>query len=455
MPDERKVGSDYLLTDGTILTMDGAATVLEGDLRIENGRIVEIGTALSRGASEQMVDCRDTYILPGFVQGHVHLGQTLFRGLAEKRPLLPWLEERIWPLESGHDDESAYWGTLLGAAECLLGGTTTVQDIGIGPGAAGLLRGIVDSGLRALAGQCLMDSGTGLPRALLGDPDRVLADSKALGDRFDGNYGGRIRYGVNPRFILSCSDELWAGLRMLSEKNGWPIHTHALEQEVETEAVRALKGGRDEIEYFDDCGVLSRRLSIAHGVWLSEEHLDRVSPDRFSVIHCPTSNLKLGSGIADVPHIRSRGVAVGLGADGTACNNGLDALREVRLAGLLQHHRHGPASCSGFDVLRLATAEGARAIGWEDEIGTLEVGKRADVVILSRDRPEAFAPKADPHDIIAFSLQASSVRTVMVDGEILVDGGELCRLDLPEIYRESQTSLDAILARAEGLKWVD
>lgn len=376
-------GPSLRLCGGTLLTMDGSGTVVEGDLLIENGRIsalgtdvgAALGTASERDHGIATLDCRETYVLPGFIQGHVHLGQTLFRGLAERRPLLPWLRERIWPLESGHDDESAYWSTRLGAAECLLGGTTTIQDIGIGPGASGLLRGVVDSGLRALAGPCLMDEGVGLPAALKADTDRALADCAALGDRFDGAAGGRIRYGVNPRFILSCSDALWSGLRGLAEARGWPIHTHALEQEEECEAVRALKGGRDEIDYFDDCGVLDQRLSIAHGVWLSDEHLRRVSPERFSVVHCPSSNLKLGSGIANVPQIRAAGIAVGLGADGAPCNNGLDALREVRLAALLQHLRHGAGACSGYDVLRLATAEGARAIGLADEIGTIEVGE--------------------------------------------------------------------------------
>jgi len=180
-----------------------------------------------------------------------------------------------------------------------------------------------------------------------------------------------------------------------------------------------------------------------------------VSGDRFSVVHCPSSNLKLGSGVANVPKIQAAGIAVGLGADGAPCNNGLDALREVRLAALLQHLNHGPDRCSGYDVLRLATAEGARAIGWADEIGTIEVGKRADLVVLSRNRPEAFAPLADPHDVVAFSLQSSSVRDVFIDGRPQVVRGRLVALNGAEVVRESSSALTELLARADGLTLSD
>src|SRR5436305_8009910 len=173
-----------LLQGGTLLTLDAGATVLPGaDLLIREGRIASLGSP-EVPPGTRVMDVSGCLVLPGLIQGHLHLGQTFFRGLAEGRRLLSWLRERIWPLEAAHDDESAYWCGLLGAIECLLGGTTTIQDIGIGPGAAGLLRAIADSGLRAFAGQCLMDSGDGLPAALRGQTDAVLAATEALADRF-------------------------------------------------------------------------------------------------------------------------------------------------------------------------------------------------------------------------------------------------------------------------------
>ena len=244
-----------LLQGGTLLTLDANATVLRGaDLLIQEGRIASIG-APEPPEGTRVLDVSGCLILPGLIQGHLHLGQTFFRGLAEERRLLSWLRERIWPLEAAHDDESAYWCGLLGAAECLLGGTTTIQDIGIGPGARGLLRAVADSGLRAFAGQCLMDSGDALPAAMRQETDRVLAATEALGDEFDGMADGRLRYVLNPRFILTCSDPLWEGIRELSLRRGWPVHTHALEQRDETLAVRELKGGgtRSNTSPIRDC----------------------------------------------------------------------------------------------------------------------------------------------------------------------------------------------------------
>src|SRR5690349_7753894 len=179
-----------LLRGGTILTLDAEATVLQGDVLVEDGRIRAVGRIPKPPPAARVLDVSGGFVLPGLVQGHLHLGQTFFRGLAENRRLLAWLRERIWPLEAAHDDESAYWCALLGAAECLLGGTTTIQDIGIGPGIPGLLRAIDDSGLRAFAGLCLMDSGDGLPAAMRQPTDWALAEAEALGDDFDGSAGG-------------------------------------------------------------------------------------------------------------------------------------------------------------------------------------------------------------------------------------------------------------------------
>jgi 5-methylthioadenosine/S-adenosylhomocysteine deaminase len=438
-----------LLQGGTILTLDAGATVLRGaDLLIHDGRITSLGVPEAPPGT-RVIDVSGCLVLPGLIQGHIHLGQTFFRGLAEQRRLLSWLRERIWPLEAAHDEESAYWCGLLGAAECLLGGTTTIQDIGIGPGARGLLQAIVDSGLRAFAGQCLMDSGEGVPPALCQDTDLALAETEALGDHFGREAGGRLRYVLNPRFILSCSDALWKGIEELASRRGWPVHTHGLEQEDETQAVRELKGGRDEVEYFADQGLLAADLRLAHGVWITREHLERVSGNRFSVVHCPSSNLKLGSGIADLLAIRRAGVPVGLGTDGAACSNHLDNFEEVRLAALLQKVKHGPDAFSGLDALRLATSEGARALGLQDEIGTIETGKLADLVVLSTDRPELWAaPQADPHDLVAFGASRAAVRHVFVEGRLLVENGRLTHLDLEEIFRRSERCLAELIRRS-------
>ncbi len=442
--------SPLLLRGGTILTMDAEANVLrDADILVEGGRIAEIGRVATVAENVRILNVSDCLVLPGLIQGHTHLGQTVFRGLAEQRRLLLWLRERIWPLEAAHDNESAYWCSLLGAAECLLGGTTTIQDIGIGPGARGLLEAIRESGLRALAGKCLMDTGDGLPPRLREETEEALASTEALGSEFDGADGGRIRYVVNPRFILTCSDALWRGIREMAERRGWRVHTHALEQQEETEAVRHLKGGRDEIEYFDDQGILGTELSIAHGVCLTPEHLERLNGDRFGVVHCPSSNLKLGSGITDLVRIRQAGLPVSVGADAAVCNNRLDAFEELRLTALLQLMRD-PTSFSGLDALRLGTSEGARVLGLDGLVGRIEVGLAADLAVLGTDGPEFVASETvDPHDLVTFSASRACVRHVLVGGEILVEDGQLTRLDLEEIRRRAQQTLKQLLTRAE------
>lgn len=431
-----------------MLVLDADRRVVEGDLLLRDGRVAAIGAEATTAATDEVVDAQGCLVLPGLVQGHVHLGQTFFRGLAEQRRLLRWLTERIWPLEAAHDDESAYWCGLLGAAECLLGGTTTIQDIGLGPGIGGLIGALHDARIRAIAGKCLMDAGDGLPAGLAEDTDATLSDCEDRGRRFDAD--GRVRWAVNPRFILSCSDALWAGVRQLADRHGWPVHTHALEQEDETAIVRQSKGGRDEIDYFDDLGLLDADLRIAHGVWLTGEHRRRLAGRRFSVVHCPSSNLKLGSGIADVVALQRDGIPVGLGCDGTACANHLDGFEEMRLAAHLQKVRHGPEAFSGADAVALATSEGARALGLEEEIGSLEVGKCADVVVLASARADLWhAPGVDPHDVVAFSGSRAQVRDVWVGGERLVADGGLCHLDLSDILRRADGAVRDLIARAD------
>ena len=431
--------------------MDAAARVLPGhDLRVRDGRIVEIGPGLAAGeGGGRVLDAAGCYVLPGLVQGHVHLGQTLFRGLAERRRLLAWLRERIWPLEAAHDAESAHASALLGAAECLLGGTTTIQEIGIGPEAEALLDGIAESGLRGFAGKCLMDQGDGLPARLREPTSACLDEAERLGERLAATSGNRLRPVLNPRFALSCSEALLRGTQEIARRRGWPIHTHALEQREETAAVRAAWGGRDEIELFRDLGLLDRDLRIAHGVWLRRRDLPELARRTFSVVHCPSSNLKLGSGIARVVAIRRAGIPVGLGADGPPCNDRLDAWSEIRLAGQLQALRAGPAAFGGLDALRLATSEGARALGLDGEIGSLELGKRGDLVVVAAERPElAVAAAVDPHDLLAFASGRESVRDVAIDGELHVESGRLTRLDLARLTRDARLAADRVARRA-------
>jgi 5-methylthioadenosine/S-adenosylhomocysteine deaminase len=288
-----------------------------------------------------------------------------------------------------------------------------------------------------------------MPAGLAEPASRTLAHAVHLGERLEKESGGRVRPVLNPRFALSCSDGLWRELAVVAAERGWPIHTHALEQRDETRAVREVTGGRDEIEYFADLGLLDRDLRIAHGVWIRRRHLPRLGGRRFGVVHCPSSNLKLGSGIAPVVRLRQAGIPVGIGADGAPCNNRLDGWSELRLAAQLAAVRSGPGSLDGREALRLATSEGAKVLGLEREIGSIENGKRADLVVLALDRPELTAAEGvDPHDLVAFGATPAAVRHVFVDGEQLVDEGRLRHLDLEAILAAAGMQARAVVGRA-------
>jgi cytosine/adenosine deaminase-related metal-dependent hydrolase len=314
----------------------------------------------------------------------------------------------------------------------------------------GIFRAIRDSGLRAVAGKCLMDAGEGVPEGLLEDTDHALEEAEAFVRRWDGTEGGLIHGALCPRFILSCSRELWEGTAALAGRLGVPVHTHLLESRAEEEEVRAALG-TGQMEFLHGAGVLDTDLRIAHGVWLREPHAEVLAGRALKVVHCPGSNAKLGSGIVHLPFLRSLpNVSVGIGSDGAPCNNDMDILVEMRLAALLQSLEHGPGRTRAEDILALATSEGAKAVGLGDEVGSLEVGKAGDLVVLDLDRPQTFGPEGvSVYDRVVFAAARDAVRWVVVDGEVLVDGGRFLLLDPEEVLRHAAEELHLLLARAE------
>jgi cytosine/adenosine deaminase-related metal-dependent hydrolase len=430
--------------------MDAGRRVVREDVLVTDGVIAAVGPDLATPPATRLLDATGLHVLPGLIQGHVHLGQTLFRGMAEGRDLLSWLVERIWPLEAAHTEESAYASALLGAAECLLSGTTTVQEIGLVRGMNGVFRAIHDSGIRAVAGKCLMDSGEGVPAPLREEPRAALDEAEALLAAWTGAGRGRITGALCPRFILSCSPDLWERTTAAADRLGIPVHTHLLESEQEEAAVRAALG-TTQMEFLDRTRVLDTDLRVAHGVWLRERELEVLRGRPLSVIHCPSANLKLGSGIADLAFLREHpNLALGLGCDGAACNNDLDLLEEMRLAALLQAVKRGPGSFPARDALALATIEGARAVGMADRLGSLEAGKAGDLVVLDLHRP--FTLGAGPvsvYDRIVYGAARDAVRWVVVDGEVLVREGRLTALDEAGILRRALEAAEALHARAD------
>jgi 5-methylthioadenosine/S-adenosylhomocysteine deaminase len=434
-----------LIRRATILTMNDALDVVEGDVLVVDGRIAAIGP-VDETPVAQVIDARGGFVLPGFVQTHVHLCQTLFRGYADDLALLDWLKQRIWPMEAAHNEASLAAAARLAALELLRGGTTTVLTMETVHDTDAVLEALEPIGLRAIVGKCMMDADPAVPERLMESTTRSIDESLALAKRWRGRAGGRLGTAFAPRFAVSCSRELLEAVGGLSEEHGLLVHTHASENREEVALVRA-RTGQDNVGYLASCGLVSPRLCLAHCVWVDEREQALLAEHAAKVLHCPGSNLKLGSGIAPIVEVRERGVSVSLGADGAACNNHLDMFAEMRLAATLQAVRRGPGALGARDALAMATREGARALGLEREIGSIEVGKRADLIIVDRDRPHLL-PGRDPFSTLVYAARPTDVRTTIVDGAVLVDEYEPVALDEAEIVVTARKEADALAARA-------
>lgn len=429
--------------------MDPARRVLDADVVVKDGRVAGVtGWGKERSPGETSIDCSGLILLPGLVQAHVHLCQTLFRGLADELALEDWLAKRIWPLETAHTDETVYWSAMLGAAELLLGGTTAVLDMETVHHTDAAFRALERIGLRATAGKCLMDADSA-PVGLREPTEVALREAADLCARWHGAAGDRLRYCFAPRFVPSCTGPLLRAVSDLADRHQAVIHTHAAETPVELELVKRATG-RDEIAYLDSVGIAGRRAALAHCVWVDPEGIAQLARAGTTVVHCPSSNLKLGSGIAPVPEMLGAGCSVALGADGAACNNRLDGFAELRLAALIQKPRLGPDALPAGRALELATLGGARALGLESELGSIEPGKRADLVALDLSGPHAQPDGADLASRIVYSGRAADVRHVVVDGAIVVRDGRLMTADVEEIRAQANRAARH-LRRAVGL----
>jgi len=440
---------DVLLRGGTLVTCDARNAVIDGDLLVRDGRIAAVGPRAERAALKpaRVLDARGRAVVPGIVQAHVHLCQVLFRGMADDLPLLDWLRRRIWPLEAAHDEKSARASAELGLLEAMRAGTTTILDMGTVREHDAIFDACLRAGVRAISGKAMMDAGDGVPRALrettresLGESDRLLRD-------WSGRGGGRLGYAYAPRFILSCTEELVRGAAQRARENGALFHSHVAEHPSERAAVRAALGHSD-IDVLRAWGAAGPRTILAHGVQLTDDEARHVAADDTRIVHCPSANLKLGSGIARVAELDAMGVKLALGCDGAPCNNNLDPWQELRHAALLAKLRTAPTALPAARAFRLATIDGARALGLDAEIGSLEIGKRADLAVVRVDRAH-HEPGGDVFSRLVYATKSSDVEHVMVDGELVVKNGVHTRLDAEKVLATARKEARALVRRAD------
>lgn len=446
-----------LIRGGALVRCDGTGSVAVGDILVERGRIVALGSVSDAelgkpGAGPvRVIDATGCAVLPGFVQGHVHLCQVLFRGMADDLPLLSWLEERIWPFEAAHDDVSLAASAELGLLEMMLAGTTTILDMGTVHGYDVVFDACDRAGIRVFGGKTMMDAGRNVPAGLRETTASSLDESDRLRARWNGQGNGRLGYAYAPRFILTCTEALFRGTVERAARDDGKgrvlLHSHVAEHPDERAAVRSVLGD-DDIVMLRKWGFRGKNTILAHGVQLTDDEIDLVAEDGTRIVHCPSANLKLGSGIARVHELAERGVQLALGADGAPCNNNLDPWIELRHAALLAKVRSGVTTLPARKALELATIEGARALGIDGEVGSLALGKRADLQVVRMDGPHV-EPGGDPWSRLVYGCTSRDVVHVMVDGELVVRSGEHARLDRENVLATARAEAKKLAARAD------
>ena len=445
-----------LVRGGTIVTCDATAPwgrVIEGSILIRGERIVEIGDGelIARAVSGRdptlTIDAQGCAVIPGFVQAHIHLCQTLFRGMADDLPLLEWLKKRIWPLEAAHDDDTITASAELGLLEMMRAGTTTILDMGTVNAHDAVLETCTKSGIRAVSGKAMMDTGDGVPKGLRESTERSLRESERLARAWNAEKTGRIRYGFAPRFILSCSEKLLRSVAEMAKELNVIVHTHAAEQAPEREAVRAALGD-DDVAMLRKWGISGERAVFAHGVQLRDDEAKQIAKEGTRIVHCPSSNMKLGSGIARMADLDRIGVQLALGADGAPCNNNLDPWTEMRHAALGASVKTGVTTFPAARVFRLATIDGARALGMASEIGSIEIGKQADIAVVRLDAVHV-EPGGDPFSKLVYACRAGDVEHVFIGGEHVVEFGEHALLDEEKILANARVQAKTLVKRAQ------
>jgi cytosine/adenosine deaminase-related metal-dependent hydrolase len=440
----------FVLENGFFLVNDGSGRLVKGALRVEDGRIAKLARSLPRVRGEKRVDLGGLTVIPGFVQTHVHLCQTLFRNFADDLELLDWLRLRIWPFEAAHNEKSLYASARLGIAELLAGGTTTILDMGTVRHTDAIFEAAKSMGIRAFIGKCLMDRDDN-PPGLREPTKKAIHENLELAERWHGAANDRLRYANAPRFLLSCTEELMRELKGFSSANGMLVHTHSSENRSEIAAVRKLYGC-ENIEAFHRLGLTGPRLVLAHCIHLTDAEKKILAETFTRVSHCPSSNLKLASGLCSVPELKKLGVSVSLGADGAPCNNNLNMFQEMRLASLLQKPHHGPTSMPAREVFEMATIDGARALGIERDVGSLEPGKKADFAAVDLLEPsvavEANEKEPDKaYSALVYAATPGCVRQTWVDGRSVFKSGSYPGTKVRDIVSEALRERRKLLAR--------
>jgi len=437
-----------LMIKGSFVVIRPDKILKDGVVIVEGDRIVDIGKESElkdKYSGYEAIGGKGKVVLPGLVNCHTHAAMTLLRGYADDMVLSEWLTQKIWPVEAHLKPEDVYVGTLLACLEMLKSGITAFADMYFYMDKAA--KAVVESGIRAVISHGMIELGNvEKGEKDLREAERIVKTCQGLGD-------GRVTTMFGPHAPYTCSPEYLQKVKETAEKYNVGIHIHLAETRDEAEKIKNafavdLKD-KGVIEYVDELGILDSTVLAAHVVWVSEKEIEILAKRGVKVAHNPVSNLKLASGVAPIPQMLKNGVAVGLATDGAASNNCLDIFEEMKVSAIIHKaHNFDPTVTSAAEVLEMATIGGAKALLLDKDIGTLEVGKKADIVILDLKKPR-LVPLHNIISHLVYAAKSSDVCTVIVDGNILMENREVKILDENKVMELAQKTAEDLISRAQ------
>ena len=422
-----------LIKDAIII----GSEIKKSSILIENDLITQIDDNINSNDADEVINGEGKVLTPGLINTHTHLSMTLMRGLADDIPLNTWLNNYIWPAEANLNGDHCYAGALLACAEMIKSGTTTFNDMYFF--IDDVAKAVDESGLRGMLSHGMID---------LGDEEKrkkEFKESIRIIKKCHNTADGRIKIALGPHAPYTCSTELLRWVRRKADELGVRIHIHVSETEFEVEQIINSHGARP-FEYLNEIDFLGDDVLAAHGVWLSDSDMDIIKNNHVKLSHNPISNMKLASGVSPVSKMIDKGINVSLGTDGAASNNNLDLLEEMKTAALLQKIQNLDSTLlSAQQVVEMATINGAKALGMEKEIGTIEVGKKADLTLLNFHKTH-LTPYRHPLSHLVYSAQGSDVDTVICNGQILMQDREVFILDEKEVIQLAEEAAQDLLS---------
>ena len=402
-------------------------------LLIKDDLIAEISDEIDEAGADKIIDAEGKILLPGLINTHTHLSMTLFRGLADDLSLDSWLNDHIWPMEANLNGDYCYIGALLGAVELIKSGTTTFSDMYFYM--EDVARAVEDAGIRAVLSYGMIDFGDAEKR------ENEIKENLALFNACNGMADGRIKVFFGPHSPYTASEDLLVRVRELADEYGIGIHIHVSETQKEINDSIEEKDLRP-FEYLEKIGFLGPDVVAAHCVWLSDEEIEIIKKHDVKVSHNPCSNMKLASGISPVSKMIENGVCVAIGTDGASSNNNLDLIEELKTASLLQKvSTLDPKVLSSDEAIEMATIKGAEALGLDSEIGSIEVGKKADIILIDTNSANMTPDSSSLSSNVVYSANGSNVDTTICNGKILMENKKLTALDEDEIYAKARQAI--------------